>query len=143
MVSEEVVIVAAVSASETRVPIGGRKVPAIGSETKFGSESVASAGPDLDYAGDCIRSIERALRSADKFHASGLLEWESAKVKSAPRFIDGDAVHDDFVVAGFAATYEERCESTALSGGVDHGARQEADCVGGLGWLHSRELLGS
>ena len=72
LVSEEVVIVAAVSAGETRVPIGGRKVSAIGSETKFGSESVAGARPDLDYASDCIRPIERALRAADKFRFAEL-----------------------------------------------------------------------
>ncbi len=95
----------------------------------------------LNDAGHRVGAVERALRAANKLQAIGSAEGHDAEVKGSSGIVDGNSVDDDFVVAGIAATNEERGLAAALSDGIDHGAGQKANGFGGGDRLHGCELI--
>ena len=128
------------SAGKRRVAVSGGEISSVGAEAKFGNLRGAVAGPDLDDAGHGVGAVERALGAADKLHAIGLIQRESAEVEGASGFVDGDAVDDDFVVARFTAADEERGQASALAGSVDDRAGKKTDGVAGGGGSRGCQL---
>ena len=73
----------------------------------------------------------------------GFGEWQGAEVESPAGLVDGDAVHDHFVVAGFASFDKEGRQAAALPGGVHDSAGKKAHQVVGRDRIHDVQLLGA
>src|SRR5262245_12156244 len=68
----------------------------------------AAAGDDLHDTGDRVRSVERALRTADDFHSVDVFERYLGKIQAATERVGADAVDEYEREIGFTAAREQR-----------------------------------
>ena len=111
LVAEQVVVEAAIGAGERCISVRRAQVSAVRAETQFGNGRAAGAGKDLHHAGHGVGAVERALRAANELQTVRSGQGKHAEVEDSAGIVDGNTVHNHFVVGGLAAAHEQ--ETTA------------------------------